>query len=151
MDASFNNPCAFNACNAIMITTSPPFISFAPCPVAVLSFNIVKGFSGISGSNTVSKCPIKNNFFPFCFFADVVFAVLFNSLALFAMGVIATKCPARFMLSGILTQCVCNPAASNSFANKAPTFFTPSIFKVPLFIFTDSFNISMALGRFASI
>ena len=36
--------------------------------MAVESFIIVKGFAGISGSKTVSKCPIRNSFFPLLVF-----------------------------------------------------------------------------------
>ena len=98
----------------------------------------------MSGSKTVSKCPMRKRRLPFLEEDELEDAAA-PDLRL------ATKCPARLIESGIATHSVVNPAFSNSFANKAPTFFTPSIFKVPLLIFTDSLSISIACGICASI
>ena len=104
---------------------------------------MVKGLAGISGSNTVSKCPIKKSFFPLLVLA------LASAEGLNPM--LATKCPALRKESGIGIHLVVKFAFSNSLAKIAPTFFTPSIFKVPLLISTDSFKSAMALGILASI
>ena len=110
--------------------------------MAVESFNIVNGFAGISGSNTVSKCPMRNSFFLFGLFLTA--ASLLNP-------VVATKWPARRKESGIEIHWVLKLAFSNSRAKISPTFFTPAIFNVPLLILTDSFNKAIALDILASI
>ena len=101
-------------------------MSFTPCPVAVESLIIVNGVNGISGSKTVSKCPIRKSFLPFLPFLS------------------ATRCPARLMESGMGTQLHTNPAFSSSLAYMAPTFLTPSIFNDPLLILADVFSNSTA-------
>ena len=37
----FSRPAWCNACNAAKIITSPPFMSFTPCPVAVVSLSFL--------------------------------------------------------------------------------------------------------------
>lgn len=63
----------------------------------------------------------------------------------------ATRCPALFIESGIAILSIVKPSSASSFVNNAPTFFIPSLLKVPLLIFTDAFSYYIVACISASI
>ena len=110
---SLSTPEFCKAFNAYSITTSPAFISLEPVPKALLPSR-----RNFSPDNTVSRCPSNKIFLPF------------------VPECSATRCPARFISSGISIHFAVKPSVSNSGLKISPTSLTPFRFCVGLSMLT---------------
>ena len=101
--------------------TIPPFMSLTPGPVTVFPERTYP-LKGLSGSNTVSRCPINSIRRPL---PDPVW--------------VAMRCPDR-PASAIGLQRTSKPRARNSGSSRWPTARTPAKFMVPELIATNCSN-----------
>ena len=118
MSAFLSVPACCMARSAATITTIPPLSSPAPGPTPSLPLRSHR-WNGLSGSNTVSRCPISSIFLP-------------RPLPLWR----AMMCPAR-PAAFMSTHSTAKPSASNSGRTIRPTASTPARLSDPLFWLTS--------------
>ena len=118
---------ARSACTRI---TSPPFMSITPGPRACMPSRRSNRWNGLSGSKTVSRCPMRRRRGPGPARSPI-------------------RCPAR-RNGPPSSHRVAKPRASSSRRKIAPTSRTPARFSVPLLMFTTRSRSSSASPLWAS-